>query len=556
MFSTTVAVLHVPFHRLQMMIIPRDKAQYRASSSTNSILVWFCEPESSHSSALSHLMMTSPMSTCTYSSQLTCSPVILPKLALSSCLSSSSLSSKPTLISCFTDTFIFKRDKTLVDVSNDKNDRRANNEITALDEFPRWKTPFVVTAAFRAFYVKPPSQSSTSSSAKALLLSLTITDVQRSPDKRLQSSSSSSSSCSLREELSRERRGVILERCVGSLHDGIQTDYIFTKDMTIDPAVVCGNAFTWQYTYHHSESTIEQKAKRSLFDDLCRCTCQRLIAELRNIYTLYHHFHHLAHCVLYIHERGVVHGDIKLQNILIRVVECTHNSVESIQLLLADFDCASAYKRDVSHHLGSYALPAALGTLGFHPSVYCSSIPYTSVAFDYLSDQHRPTHREFNDIDTAYYSEHPFAHPYIDIFSLGIVFLSMIHRCDLGIVWYFHIKYEMSKCRTYPFDDPSSPHRCTPAHVLLHHPLTHVNPTLAKHRRGSYDLYTVLSAERNSKGLQDYAAVIQMRASKIIGDDVYELLEMMTMNDSTKTVRLTLHDCIQALSKCINNARK
>jgi len=540
-----VAVLHVPFDRLQMMMVPRDNGQYRASSSISSILVWFCEPESSHSSALSYLMSTSPMSTCTYPSQLSLVPLTLPKL-IDSSSSSLSSTSNPILTSCFTNTFIFKRDKTAVDVSNDAtNDHRASNEISALSEFPRWKTPFVVTASFRAFYVKPPSKPK--SSAKSVLLSMTVADIQRQ--------SSSAPRCGLREELSRERRGVILERCVGSLHDGIQTDFLFTKDMVIDSSVNYGNAFTWQYTYHHSETTVEQRAKRMSFDDLCRCTCQRLIAELRNVYALYHHFHHLAHCVLYIHERGVVHGDIKLQNILIRVTACTHTSVDSIQLLLADFDCASAYKRDISHHVGSFALPAALGTLGFHPSVYCSCIEYTSVAFDYLSNMHRPPHRPVDDVSKSYSSKFPYAHPDIDIFSLGIVLLSMIHRCDLSIAWYIHIKYEMSRCSTYPADE-SSLRQCSPAHVLLHHPLISVNPTLANHHRENYDLYTVLSAGENKKGLENYEAVIQMRASKIIGDDMYKLLEMMTMNCQSRKSALTIHTCVQALSECINNVKE
>jgi hypothetical protein len=320
MFSKTVSVLHVPFEQLQMMTPGRASStigiansEYHACHATDSVLLWHIQPDTCTSSAFTNVMETSPLSTHSYQTQLRPPPIRLPLLEFlnqnrsvvipsslsstsssssqSSSSSSSSSSSRPSsslspssLLSCFHNTVIFKRDKSML-----TNDRLANNEVNGLKVFPRWKTPFVITAAFRAFYYKPaktppPTSSSSSSSlADKIKHFHSITRVIEAGDqneakqqyqqqqqqlvKRMKtsaaaaassihnrvhvdSSSSSSSSSSLSSVVERERRGVILERCVGSLHDAIRTDRYFMDNMTLRSDIIIGSAFTWQVTHH------------------------------------------------------------------------------------------------------------------------------------------------------------------------------------------------------------------------------------------------------------------------------------------------------------------
>jgi serine/threonine protein kinase len=234
---------------------------------------------------------------------------------------------------------------------------------------------------------------------------------------------------------------------------------------------------------------------------------------------------------------------IKLQNILIRVTECTHTSVNSIQLVLADFDCATSYDRDISKQTGEFNRGAQNGTSGFHPSLYVHTIPYDQVAYDCLRHTQRPRTRM--NIVSAY--SPPYAHPHTDIFSLGICFLALVHRCDYSYPWYIFVKREMEKCNAYS-------KRCSPAHVLLHHPLPIVNPTIQENKRTSYDLFTVLTQKSvyydEGVGLARYATVLQLRASKRIDDDIYDLVERMTSDIQMFTV-INIHQCLTILQKCI-----
>jgi serine/threonine protein kinase len=176
---------------------------------------------------------------------------------------------------------------------------------------------------------------------------------------------------------SRERGGVLLERTVGSLNEALKADHIFLTDMTIISKPHVTSSFEWQITYHHGDKQSDRD-KRRLFSDLCICTCQRLIADLRVIGSLYHHFHHLAHCVRYIHENGVVHGDIKPNNIFVRATDCTADCVNRVQLVLADFDSSCNYNRDISRHQGSFERRSPLGTPGYHPADYSPIVPYST----------------------------------------------------------------------------------------------------------------------------------------------------------------------------------
>jgi hypothetical protein len=315
MFSKTVSVLYVPFEQLQMMTATTSNGEYRASQATASILVWYIQPDTCNSSAFAHIMQTAPLATHVYPTQIHPPQLHLPPLDfVPSSSSSSSMTS--SLLSCFDNTVIFKRDKS----NNDLNtDHRANSEVDGLNVFPRWKTPFVITAAFRAFYYKPPDKSTSSASSSSLTPAVALIKhyhaasrlIEQHPVmKRLKTSSSAdSSSNGLSSVVDRERRGVILERCVGSLHDGVRTDKFFNTDMTLRSDITIGSAFTWQLT-HHVNHTRTQQSSRSSFDSLCRATCQLFVAQLRDLHQLYYHFHHLCECVRYMHERGVVHGDV------------------------------------------------------------------------------------------------------------------------------------------------------------------------------------------------------------------------------------------------------
>jgi serine/threonine protein kinase len=355
----------------------------------------------------------------------------------------------------------------------------------------------------------------------------------------------------------RERCGVLMERSVGSLHEAFKTDDFFLADMSLNTKRNSSMIFDWQITYHSSHSKPVDNETRRVFSDLSKYTCQRLISDLRRIPSLFHHFHHLAQCVRYVHEKGVLHGDIKPNNIFIRVTDCSSTSVARVQLVLADFDLACNYKRDISHHRGSFEQSATLGTSGYHPANYCPSIPYSAVAYAQLRPELRPSERPVK-VSSQYIRYHPYAVPYLDVFALGMVFLCMIHRCSMSAPWYYFIKHEITTCTTYPPQKHppynQNHHYCTPAHVLLHHHVI-VNPTLQLNSRAKFDLYTALSNDPERRdGLRKYYDVIKLRESKVIDDAMYTLLEDMTSPVTSKRVKLpTIHGCIQRIRLCIES---
>jgi serine/threonine protein kinase len=352
----------------------------------------------------------------------------------------------------------------------------------------------------------------------------------------------------------RERTGILVERTVGSLNEVFKTDYIFADDMTINPKrnnPLLRSVFEWQVT-HHPDDTSSDRDKRRLFSDLCMCTCQRLIADIRVLTSLYHHFHHLAHCVRYMHEKGVLHCDIKPNNIFVRAIESTSDAVTRVQLVLADFDLARNCHRDVSRHDGTFEKDAPFGTTGYHPNIYCPTIPYTTVAYSYLLSDHRPTARPARDALRQYKFFNLYATPFLDIYFLGLVFLSMFHRSKLTEPWYIHIKREMVTCTVYPLNPPYrlDHHHCSPAHVLLCHRLTGVNATLKS--PGRHDLYSVLKNDVHGSKLEQYNSVVELRDRKQIDDEMYALLEAMTSPANNRRVRPpNIHHCIEVIQRCI-----
>ena len=292
--------------------------------------------------------------------------------------------------------------------------------------------------------------------------------------------------------------------------------------MTLNAKRNISGCFDFQITHTHANRLITAEfIKRRTFTDLSMCTCHRLVADCRHIPTLYHHFYHLAHSLLYLHKLGVVHGDIKPNNVFVRVQEGSATDVTRVQLVLADFDLALLYRRDISYHDGEFKHNAQWGTTGYFPAEFSEYVSYEMVAYDKLSPEHRPKGRPLRSPAKEYVIHHPFAEPYLDIFALGMVFLGMFHRSHyVCTLVHLHQTTNEHVCST----SRSSLHAS--AHVLLCHRLTAVNPTIAVSMRAQFDLFTYLSHEgRRTVGVKKYNDIIEMRESKEIDDTMYELLE-------------------------------
>jgi hypothetical protein len=168
----------------------------------------------------------------------------------------------------------------------------------------------------------------------------------------------------------------------------------------------------------------------------------------------------------------------------------------------------------------------------------------------------RPT----RNVASTYIFYQPDATPFLDIYALGLVFLSMLHRSSLSAPWYIHIKYEITTCTVYPrqVKPPfkQDHHYCTPAHVLLCHRLSTTNPTLQMKARAQYDLYTALNSDVHSKGkVRQYNDVVELRERKVIDDEMYNLLDAMTTPASTTRIKLPdIHKCIQVIQSCIQSS--
>lgn len=342
-------------------------------------------------------------------------------------------------------------------------------------------------------------------------------------------------------------RGIILERCVGSFEDFIKYDHLFDENMILTCDVIDQYVFDWQPTSLNDSSfaiSIKQQtttksttpsqillsmsksssssdtniSKPILFRDFSIATCHRVLTDLRNISSLLQHFHHLCKCVEFLHSKHIIHTDLKLQNIFVRTLDTSSTHVNKIQLILADFDIAIRGKfNNQTNEIDT--LSNTIGTYGYHEAVYHDSISFVDACAC-----------NTNRFYANYSKQYQQAYTGIDVFSLGIICLTMIYRVRLETHLVFWIKKHLSYQNTFcEENNKDATYKCSPAHVMLYHPT--ITSKATKHE-----------VIRHKQVLSDVA-------SNIIPKQLCDLLhEMTNVNPES---RIKLQQCVEYL-KSIN----
>ena len=225
---------------------------------------------------------------------------------------------------------------------------------------------------------------------------------------------------------------------------------------------------------------------RPEFRCMLASACQRLVGELRSLPHLLHHMLHLARALDYLYSLGIVHHDLKPENILVRVIDSTYTQVTHVQLVIADFDGAVLYRRDAKKMvMWNEKQKSSYGTLTYSPAVYHSLISIQHITNYRIFDRYRKQqqqqqlmqHRHVDDMYYVYKRMYPHAHPSFDMYSMGLIFLSLIYRHNINVTIALWMKHEMMQCNVAAAAQPASlsSSTCTPAHVLLHHdgPIKH-----------------------------------------------------------------------------------
>lgn len=278
--------------------------------------------------------------------------------------------------------------------------------------------------------------------------------------------------------------------------------------------------------------------------------CQRLLADLRDRRRLVCHMSHLCECVSYLHSVGVVHGDIKPQNVLVRSVDATALQVTEVQLVIADFDSSIVFPRRADNSVVWQSTPSrpAMGTFSWSPEPFHVSVPLSAVCAYVLPKprpppppsqqrQHQPAIKE--DMYTIYQRLHPLASRSYDVFSLGMLFLSMLYRHSFSPCVTIWVRLEIE----------SATHDCCPAHVLLTHMRIAAHPVLVQSQSwSSLDLYfdmkqTVFKAA--------HARVISDVRSGVIPLKLCSLLYKMTSSQPNE--RPSISTCLIELDSIVDN---
>jgi hypothetical protein len=199
-----------------------------------------------------------------------------------------------------------------------------------------------------------------------------------------------------------------------------------------------------------------------------------------------------------------------IQNIFVRTVDTSSTHVNKIQLVLADFDIAIQGK----HNNETNEIDTTdntIGTFGYHEAVYHDNVS--------LEDAYK-----FN---TANYTkQYQTAYAGIDVFSIGIICLTMIYRVKLTthLVWWIkkHLAVPKTYCEQYKKDKTF---KCTSAHVMLYHP--------------------ELTSKATKNEITRHRQVLSDVASNIIPKQLCDLLHEMTNVLPEK--RIKLYQCIAQL---------
>ena len=347
-----------------------------------------------------------------------------------------------------------------------------------------------------------------------------------------------------------QHRGLLMERCVCTLGDVLAVDSLFNADMSLatprrSNAIM--TAFTWQIGSRVNGK--DSVADRPPYINLSLCTAQRLLAHLRHPRYRIEHMLHLARAVKFMHDNGIVHMDLKPHNVMVRAVHATNTTVDTVQLVLGDFDFAAVYHQaddgSISWSEVNTDTQTRMGTRGYSPYLYHPLCSVKDVCL-HLTSVNAAAAAARERIDVAYKDAHRHCHTADDVFGLGMLFLCMLHLGDITSSRALWIKCEMQTCAC------SAP-TCCPAHVMLYHDQVKQNLISNEdvalcfgketQRRMRYEF--MHCQEHVRKHMQ----VVNEVKSGGIDKRVCELL--LAMTSLSREHRPTVDNCIQVLQTCL-----